>query len=489
MIDLLKFEKPAQFPKDEILNDKDRMVRSWMSAEVRDRQGDIIPVNELKRVLNTWFKRGATMIDQHTNRPIGRGLRWQEGKHPKGNVPGLILDYQVFDDYTVDDQVWDEIKQGKRTGLSIGGRATGVPEIKYDQETGESGKQLSGLELYEVSPVDRPANQLSETIAVNYFAKGDIKEDPVEFEKKLMEDLKKGYEGDPTKAFGGFEGMDSCMAGQKERGHSEESAQRICTFLQHRTNTQFQKGTLENKETTPRVAVKEDNIPGGLADGKDPKSVDQEQLAMGIKVEQEHTKDPAKAREIAMDHLQEDPKYYTHLNEMENEYKALKKSEATKNWVQKPFADYKNFDACVAANSDKSNPAAYCAQIHHNATSKWPSEKQKEMDSDTAFDEGYKAGKESCKEWPADFLKDLQNISISKSSGAQKDTQPEKKSAREDASAKKNEQATSKSLEKSAKTQVGWPEDFVKALSRPTKRIGSSATNINKTNGGKNHGK
>ena len=46
--------------------------------------------------------------------------------------------------------------------------------------------------------------------------------------------------------------------------------------------------------------------------------------------------------------------------------------------IQKPFADYKDFDACVQANRGKvSNPEAYCAAIHHRATGKWPSEKMK----------------------------------------------------------------------------------------------------------------
>ena len=37
------------------------------------------------------------------------------------------------------------------------------------------------------------------------------------------------------------------------------------------------------------------------------------QLKLGIKTEMEHTKDKSKAREIAMDHLAENPKYYTKL--------------------------------------------------------------------------------------------------------------------------------------------------------------------------------
>lgn len=57
-----------------------------------------------------------------------------------------------------------------------------------------------------------------------------------------------------------------------------------------------------------------DQIPGGRADQKSPKDFDPEQLAAGTQHEMEHTKDEAKAREIAMDHLAEDKHYYKKLN-------------------------------------------------------------------------------------------------------------------------------------------------------------------------------
>lgn len=41
--------------------------------------------------------------------------------------------------------------------------------------------------------------------------------------------------------------------------------------------------------------------------------VDPEQLKMGIEVEHEHTDDDELAKKIAIDHLREDPKYYTKL--------------------------------------------------------------------------------------------------------------------------------------------------------------------------------
>lgn len=42
------------------------------------------------------------------------------------------------------------------------------------------------------------------------------------------------------------------------------------------------------------------------------------QLSKGIKIELEHTPDIAVAREIALDHLNELPDYYTRLDKMEN---------------------------------------------------------------------------------------------------------------------------------------------------------------------------
>lgn len=56
-----------------------------------------------------------------------------------------------------------------------------------------------------------------------------------------------------------------------------------------------------------------DLLPGGRADRMTPEMFDPLQLARGTSVEFEHTRDMALAREIAMDHLAEDPDYYRKL--------------------------------------------------------------------------------------------------------------------------------------------------------------------------------
>jgi hypothetical protein len=71
----------------------------------------------------------------------------------------------------------------------------------------------------------------------------------------------------------------------------------------------------------------------GLAKGKTPQDLadkhgvplDQieQQISAGLKVELEHTKDPSVAKEIAMDHLFEDPDYYTKLKTIEKKSKVF----------------------------------------------------------------------------------------------------------------------------------------------------------------------
>lgn len=70
------------------------------------------------------------------------------------------------------------------------------------------------------------------------------------------------------------------------------------------------------------VSESKDILVGGMGDGKDP-DVSEVQLDKGIETEMdEHTNNPAIAREIAVDHLSEFDNYYTALSEMENDLRA-----------------------------------------------------------------------------------------------------------------------------------------------------------------------
>jgi len=74
-------------------------------------------------------------------------------------------------------------------------------------------------------------------------------------------------------------------------------------------------------------------IKGGLADNKTLEDICNkhrcnledlnQQLLMGLKVEKEHADNPGIAKEIAMDHLWEDPKYYDKLKKVEESMKLV----------------------------------------------------------------------------------------------------------------------------------------------------------------------
>jgi hypothetical protein len=82
-------------------------------------------------------------------------------------------------------------------------------------------------------------------------------------------------------------------------------------------------------DTFVKKLLTEDGLRGSLADNHTPKSIANihnvsvddilYQLAMGIQVEYEHTKDKDVAKKIALDHLVEIPDYYDRLKKMEDE--------------------------------------------------------------------------------------------------------------------------------------------------------------------------
>jgi len=279
--------KLGQFPVEEILNKEDRIVRGWVSVEAVDKQGEIVPISEFRKTLNTWMKRGGTINDQHSNRQIGKALRWFEKEHPDNASPGIMIDYQIYKDYTVDDDVWKEICNGTRKGLSFGGRATGDSTIKEDAETGGYAKQLSGVEAYEVSSVTEPANQHAMNVAVNFMAKG---MSGVDKDKELMSDLQKGFNGDVNKPYGGFANQKMCVSAQLKKGHTLESAERVCNFLEHKLG-------MEEKPMNPLL-----------------------QTGIDIETKEHPSVSPEEIKQLVQDHLSEDPNYYDEYKKSSNQY-------------------------------------------------------------------------------------------------------------------------------------------------------------------------
>ena len=95
-------------------------------------------------------------------------------------------------------------------------------------------------------------------------------------------------------------------------------------------------GTLQDHSKYKR-GFQEEVLSGGISDNKSIEDIAKKhkknvsdiksQLNKGIKVEMEHTNSKAKAKEIAMDHILEDPNYYDKLQKIETKYFKLSKND------------------------------------------------------------------------------------------------------------------------------------------------------------------
>lgn len=81
----------------------------------------------------------------------------------------------------------------------------------------------------------------------------------------------------------------------------------LSNILEKLLRKQSYKGGLADKMSVTDIARKHDVSVDSI----------KAQLQIGTEVEMEHTDDRRKAREIAMDHLVEDPKYYSKLKQVE----------------------------------------------------------------------------------------------------------------------------------------------------------------------------
>lgn len=94
-----------------------------------------------------------------------------------------------------------------------------------------------------------------------------------------------------------------------------------------KVSTPENKSDLRNKvEAYLQRKAAAELIPGGLAAGEPDTKYPKKQLEMGVEIEKEHSPVQAKAKEIAKDHLEEHPQYYSALKAMEKRLEEKKEA-------------------------------------------------------------------------------------------------------------------------------------------------------------------
>ena len=106
------------------------------------------------------------------------------------------------------------------------------------------------------------------------------------------------------------------------------------------------------------ASKKENKLKGGKGDKLDADHVNYHEFTKGWKHELEHTDDIDKAKEIALDHLAEDPNYYTRLDMVEYQDEKSKKKTAAKKTKEGSMVDTENQMTPVDKKKVKSNVKA-----------------------------------------------------------------------------------------------------------------------------------
>jgi hypothetical protein len=111
------------------------------------------------------------------------------------------------------------------------------------------------------------------------------------------------------------------MMSPVEKARHQRNMHKLMKILNKRQVQYFEYPNIPN--TLVRKLYEKEQIPGGLAKGMSLVDIAKkhkvklgslrQELNLGIKTELEHTTSKSVAREIAMDHLFEDPKYYTKI--------------------------------------------------------------------------------------------------------------------------------------------------------------------------------
>ena len=115
-----------------------RMVWGYASTETQDDQGEIVKKDAIAAALPAYMKLG-NIREMHQLSAVGKA------KTAEVDDKGLMLGAKI-----VDPVAWEKVKEGVYSGFSIGGRVT-------SREAGSS-HIIDGIQLNEISLVDRPAN-------------------------------------------------------------------------------------------------------------------------------------------------------------------------------------------------------------------------------------------------------------------------------------------------------------------------------------------
>ncbi len=143
---------------------ENRLVYGFATLDNVDKQGDIIPADVAKAAFSAF--RG-NLRSMHQPIAVGKVIDFKEDTMfdpvTQKTYNGIYVTAYVSKGSPNE---WEKVLDGTYTGFSIGGRSV---EKNTEFRSGKSVRVIKDLELFELSLVDSPANQLANILAIQKF--------------------------------------------------------------------------------------------------------------------------------------------------------------------------------------------------------------------------------------------------------------------------------------------------------------------------------
>ena len=130
-------------------------VETWGSVEVRDADGELVPIETIAENADKFIMNGGLMHDSHSNVPMGTVWDWEIRKHPETGKDGIVFYFNVYRDGEVFERARDDILSGRKNAVSIGAEA---PRGGYKCDDRGCYVERDVTDLYELSICETPAN-------------------------------------------------------------------------------------------------------------------------------------------------------------------------------------------------------------------------------------------------------------------------------------------------------------------------------------------
>ena len=205
-----------------LVKDSDeRLIEGMANVEVKDLQGDYIPIDVMKRAMIKFMERSGALNYRHTNHIIGKVLSFWVDEDKSGRKGVKIL-AKIYNDDELMDKAWDEIRKGELKGFSIGGVAKS-----------RDGEELKEISIHEISVVEKPANPEA-LIESMTFAKGVDEMEKDGCKDRYMEGNHFKEMTDPQNPGSDKNRFNACVRYQMNcQGYSYDSAKKICAKIYH----------------------------------------------------------------------------------------------------------------------------------------------------------------------------------------------------------------------------------------------------------------